>query len=129
MKTQFTIQVDIDTDNPYPFDSTHTEHHPDGTFRVLIRSSESSNKHGLLPCVLHEFGHVLAQSLGLPAATADVRMQYGTPGDGKTIYDAEVEAWDIGEKLHIARCEALKTYELVRDIGRVVAIGPAIFKL
>lgn len=121
MKKKFTIEIDIDTDQPG--DSKAIAAASDvSKWTVLIRRDVLFNQgqDAIVPALAHELGHVIGYNCDLPGNMADPR--FGRAGHSQNIspeYSARVlnsenEAWDIAERMLLikkVREWAVKTYE------------------
>ena len=115
MTRKITIEVQLSDD----VGNTGITGYHDGHWQIVV-FKEKGVPNDPATFLAHELGHVLANEFQLPKAMRDIRrarigLNFVEPPDiGRSIYDAEVEAWDVAERiLRLDRFREmfLKTYE------------------
>lgn len=119
MKAQFTITVDVDTEDR---SETIMRVVSDDLFKVYVGRNAavapgSTERDKVLGGVLHEIGHAIAIGLSLPGAMGDIRnpnrkmMSRQSMGEG--ILLSEREAWDLADKIfQVVKHDCLADYQL-----------------
>lgn len=128
----FVIEVYEDvTDNPHMKKGRDRNHWEVHVPKTKLSSTPGIDSVDTFAVVLHEIGHAIADQYRTPASVADIRLPGYYETSAEVRYTAEVEAWDMAEKMfHEARTRALETYDPTKKVKRALdlfscARGPA----